>query len=90
MFFNQDNNDRREANEAGVPGVTLVLSRRHIARTDAQGFHSFPSVVAGSHELELLEDDLPLPWRGAGGSSRRVDVYVRDAVAANIPVRKEP
>lgn len=90
VFFDQDNNERREANEAGVPGVTVLLNRRYLARTDGQGFYSFPSVAAGSHELELIEDNVPLPWRGSGAPSRRVEVYVRDTVAANFPVRKEP
>lgn len=89
VFFDQDNNGRREANEGGVANVTVVLDRRYVARTDAQGFYSFPSVAAGSHEIELIQDNLPLPWSSAGSPSRRVDVYVRDTASADLPVQKE-
>lgn len=66
VFFDQDYNGRREAGEGGVANVTLVLDRRYVARTDAQGFYSFPQVVAGPHEIELVQDNLPLPWSSAG------------------------
>ncbi|WP_345539167.1 SdrD B-like domain-containing protein, partial [Variovorax defluvii] len=56
VFFDQDSNGRREASEGGVPGVTVVLDRRYVARTDAQGFYSFAQVAAGPHELELIQD----------------------------------
>ncbi|WP_076999635.1 SdrD B-like domain-containing protein [Variovorax sp. KK3] len=89
VFFDQDNNGRREASEGGVPGVTVVLDRRYVARTDAQGFYSFPQVAAGAHEIELVQDNLPLPWSSAVAPSRRVEVRVRDTVAADFPVQKE-
>jgi hypothetical protein len=89
VFFDQDNNGRREANEGGVASVTVVLDRRYVARTDAQGFYSFPSVAAGSHEIELIQDNLPLPWSSAGSASRRIDVYVRDTASADFPIQKE-
>lgn len=89
VFFDQDNNGRREANEGGVANVTLVLDRRYVARTDAQGFYSFTSVAAGSHEIELIQDNLPLPWSSAGTPSRRVQVYVRDTASADFPIQKE-
>ena len=89
VFFDQDNNGRREASEGGVAGVTILLDHRYVARTDAQGFYDFPSVAGGSHELELVQDDLPLPWSSPGSPSRRVDVYVRDAVSVDFPIQKE-
>jgi hypothetical protein len=89
VFFDQDNNGRREASEGGVPGVVVVLDRRYVARTDAQGFYSFASVAAGKHDIELIQDNLPLPWSAASPASRRVDVFVRDTVAVDFPVQKE-
>jgi hypothetical protein len=68
--------------------VTLVLDRRYVARTDAQGFYSFPQVVAGPHEIELVQDNLPLPW-GSAAPSRRIEVRVRDTATADYPVQKE-
>jgi len=87
VYFDHDNNGRREASEGGVPGVTVVVNRRHVARTDAQGFYSFPAVTGGSHEIELLQDTMPLPWGSADASSRRIDVYVRDIASADFPIR---
>ncbi|VTU20848.1 hypothetical protein H4CHR_00668 [Variovorax sp. PBS-H4] len=89
VFFDQDGNGRREASEGGVANMTVVLDRRYVARTDAQGFYSFPQVVAGSHEIELVQDNLPLPWSSAGAPSRRIEVRVRDTATADYPVQKE-
>jgi hypothetical protein len=89
VFFDQNNNGLREASEGGVGGVTVVLDRHYVARTDAQGLYSFPSVAAGSHEIELVQDNLPLPWSTAGSPSRRVSVYVRDAAVADFPIQKD-
>jgi hypothetical protein len=89
VFFDPDYNGRREASEGGVGNVTLVLDRRYVARTDAQGFYSFPQVAAGPHEIELIQDNLPLPWSSAGAASRRIEVRVRDTATADFPVQKE-
>ncbi|MDP9932008.1 SdrD B-like domain-containing protein [Variovorax paradoxus] len=89
VFFDQNNNGLREASEGGVPGVTVVLDRGYVARTDAQGRYSFPSVAAGSHQIELVQDNLPLPWSSAGSPSRRVNVYVRDAAMTDFPIQKD-
>ncbi|WP_345535750.1 hypothetical protein, partial [Variovorax defluvii] len=66
-----------------------VLDRRYVARTDAQGFYSFAQVAAGPHELELIQDNLPLPWSSAGAASQRTEVRVRDTVSVDFPVQKE-
>jgi hypothetical protein len=89
VFFDQDNNGRREANEGGVAAVTVILDRRYTARTDAQGLFSFPTVAAGNHEIEVVPDNLPLPWSVAGSPSRRVDVFVRDTATVDFPIQKE-
>ncbi|VTU14842.1 hypothetical protein [Variovorax sp. RA8] len=89
VFFDQDNNGRREASEGGVANITVVLDRRYVARTDAQGFYSFPQVVAGPHEIELVQDNLPLPWSSAAAAPRRIEVRVRDTATADFPVQKE-
>ncbi len=88
VFFDQDYSGRREASEGGAGSVTVVLDRRYVVRTDAQGFYSFPSVAAGSHEIELIQDNLPLPWSSAEPAARRIDVYVRDTVVADFAIQK--
>ena len=58
-------NGRREASEGGVPGVTLILDRRFVTRTDAQGRYEFPAVAEGEHVIEVSSDNVPLPWTPA-------------------------
>ncbi|MDB5941589.1 MAG: hypothetical protein JWQ13_1155 [Ramlibacter sp.] len=77
VYLDADNNGRREASEAGVPNVTMVLDGRYVTRTDAQGRYEFPWVVAGEHRVQLQPDNVPLPW----------NPVQRDAVAAHVLVR---
>ena len=89
VFFDQNANGLREANEGGVAGVTVLLDHRYVALTDGQGFYSFPAVAGGIHEIELVQDNLPLPWSSpSGAASRRVDLYLRDTVTADFPVQQ--
>jgi hypothetical protein len=89
VFFDQNNNGQREANEGGVGGVTIVLNGRFSTRTDAQGFYSFPAVAAGTHQIELVPDNLPLPWSNPGPATRRVDVFVRDTTTVDFPIQRD-
>ncbi|MBC7470601.1 MAG: hypothetical protein H7322_14840 [Ramlibacter sp.] len=77
VFFDADNNGRRDASETGVPNVTVVLDRRFVARTDAQGRYEFPWVAAGAHTLQIQSDNVPLPW----------SPVLRDPVPASVVVR---
>ena len=78
VFFDSDSSGRREASESGAANITVVLDRRYVARTDAQGRYEFPWVVAGEHLLQLQTDNIPLPWNPAQ----------REAVAASVLVRR--
>ncbi|SEA71541.1 SdrD B-like domain-containing protein [Variovorax sp. YR216] len=89
VFFDQNGNGVREANEGGVPGVTVVLNGRFVTRTDAQGLYSFPAVAPGNHEIELIPDNLPLPWSNPGPATRRVDVFVRDTTTADFAIQRD-
>jgi hypothetical protein len=46
-------------------------------------------VAAGNQEIELLQDNMPLPWGSAGSPTRRVEVLVRDTATVDFPVRKD-
>ena len=78
VFFDSDSSGRREASESGAANITVVLDRRYVTRTDAQGRYEFPWVVAGEHLLQLQTDNIPLPWNPAQ----------REAVAASVLVRR--
>lgn len=89
VFCDQNNNGMREASESGVPNVTIVLDKRYSTRANAQGFYSFPEVAAGPHQVELVPDNLPLPWAPASREPRNVTVYVRSTVNVDFAVQQE-
>jgi hypothetical protein len=77
VYFDADRNGRRDASEAGVPNITIVLDGRFVARTDPQGRYDFPWVAAGPHLVQIQTDNIPLPW----------SPLLRDAVPVTIGVR---
>jgi hypothetical protein len=88
VFLDEDRNKERSTNEKGVAGVTIVLDRRFAIRTDEQGRFKFPAVAAGTHSLELIPDNVPLPWYAATAGAVNVDVRVRDTSVINFPLQK--
>lgn len=90
VFFDSDNSGRREASEAGVPEVTVRLNGRFITRTDAQGRYEFPAVAAGPHRLEIIPDNVPLPWSPVAQAPRQIEVLVRGRTAIDFALRRDP
>ncbi len=80
---------QREASEGGVPNVTVTLNRRFVARTDAQGYYSFLVVAAGTHQVEVVPDNRPLPWAPAARAHTAVQVYVRGTATANFATQRK-
>jgi hypothetical protein len=78
VYFDQNSNASREANEAGTPGVSVLLDQRYLTRTDAQGYYRFNAVAAGQHQIELVPDNLPLPWVLGSEGPSTVEVRVRE------------
>ena len=89
VFFDADANGRREASEGGVANVTVILDRRYVSRTDAQGHYEFPSVVAGDHLIELSSDNVPLPWSPAAREPLKASVMVRQGTTYDLPVQRD-
>ncbi|MEJ8854885.1 SdrD B-like domain-containing protein [Variovorax robiniae] len=89
VFFDQDGNGQREAGEGGVPNVTVTLDRRYVARTDAQGYYAFPAVAAGSYRIEVVPDNVPLPWAVASRDGVVAQVHVRSTAVADFAVQRE-
>jgi len=58
-------------------------------RTDDQGRFAFDRVAVGAHTLEVLADNLPLPWSLDPAQARRsVRVEVRDRNEIDIPAQR--
>jgi hypothetical protein len=89
VFFDANSNGRREASEGGVPGVTVILDRRYVARTDPQGRYEFPSVVTGNHLIEVSPDNVPLPWSPVARDPLPVNLLVRQVTNVDFPVQRE-
>ncbi len=89
VFFDGDNNGRREASEAGAANITVLLDRRFVTRTDAQGRYEFPWVVAGSHTLQVQADNVPLPWNPVQREAVPVSVLVRQSTTTDFPLQRD-
>lgn len=89
VFFDADANGRREASEAGVPGVSVILDRRYVTRTDGQGRYEFPFVAAGQHLIEVSPDNVPLPWSPTSRDPIKTIVMVRQQTTMDFPVQRD-
>lgn len=89
VYFDADNNGRRDASETGVPNVAVVLDRRFVARTDAQGRYEFPWVAAGAHTLQIQSDNVPLPWSPVLRDPVPVSVVVRSSTTTDFPLQRD-
>lgn len=88
VFFDADNNGRREASEGGVPGVSVILDKRYVTRTDAQGRYEFAYVAAGDHLIEASADNVPLPWSPVERDPVKTIVLVRDVTTQDFAVQR--
>ena len=89
VFFDADGNGQREASEGGVPGITVVLDRKYVTTTDAQGRYSFAYVAAKNHLIEISADNLPLPWNSLLREPVSIDVLVRTVTTQDFAVQRE-
>ena len=89
VFFDTDNNGRREASEGGVPGVTVTLDKRYVTRTDAQGRYEFAYVATGDHLIEASADNVPLPWSPVARDPVKTIVLVRDVTTQDFAVQRD-
>jgi hypothetical protein len=88
VFFDADANDRREASEGGVPNITVILDRRYVTRTDAQGRYEFQAVAEGPHLVEISSDNVPLPWNPLLRSAIHIDINVRETSVYDFAVQR--
>ena len=89
IFYDNNSNGRRDASERGVPEVVVRLNGRFVARTDSQGRYEFPLVAAGMHRIEVVPDNLPLPWNLSIEGPQSVDVRVRRTTTRDFAIRRE-
>lgn len=83
VFFDENGDGVRQANERGAPSVVVLLDERQSAVTDSDGRFQFPLVPAGRHRLRVQVDKVPLPW-GLENEAREVGVEVRTDMRVDI------
>lgn len=62
VYLDTNGDGRLDANDEPARGVTVLLDNRYSVRTDSGGRYEFPLVSTGSHKIEIVSDNLPLPW----------------------------
>jgi SdrD B-like domain len=80
IFLDENGNGKQEASERGAAQITVQLNGRFSVDTDAQGRFEFPYVAAGAHTIQVVSDNLPLPWALAGEGKQTIRVNTRDQV----------
>jgi hypothetical protein len=86
VFFDINRDNSQQANELGVPNVEVLLDGRYRVTTDKEGRFEFPLVATGIHQLTIKLESVPLPWGANQDRVVLVDVPLRGAVKAALPV----
>lgn len=90
VFLDENGDGERSASELPAANVTVLLDGRYAVRTDSQGEFEFPRVAIGAHTIEVVPDNLPLPWFLAeDGESRAIEVRVRDTTRVDVGARRQ-
>lgn len=84
LYLDANDNERREASEAGAANVTILLDGKFSTRTDNLGKFEFPLVAAGTHTISVIADNLPLPYFVSGNEKRQVIVRTRETTLLDI------
>ncbi len=86
VFFDENRDGEQQPQEAGVPGVEVVLDGRFRTTTDSAGRFSFPLVATGVHRVGVRQESVPLPWGAGDAQGWRADVPLRGQATVPIPV----
>ena len=84
VYLDQNDDGFFQPGETGAQGVTLLLDGRFVARTDASGRYEFSEVAAGKHTVEIVPDNLPLPYAPRHSGRIEVEVPVRSTVSLDL------
>jgi hypothetical protein len=84
VYLDNNKNQHQDASETGATNLSVVLDGRYSIQTDAQGKFAFNYVVAGPHTLEVISDNLPLPWQLEGPQKIAVQVHTREITTVNV------
>jgi hypothetical protein len=77
IYLDANENGRMDADEIGAEHITVLLDHKYSVETDAKGRYEFSAVAAGPHKLEVIMDNLPLPWSFVSTAPRDVEIKTR-------------
>ena len=90
VYYDANDNGRRDANEQGAAGLTVILDGRFGARTDKDGRFEFPLLASGPHSITVVPDNLALPYSITGEGKREVIIRTRETTSLDIAASKQP
>ncbi len=62
IFFDENRDGIKQHNEKFARGVRILLDGKYETLTDQKGEYEYTPVYTGAHTIELIIEDLPLPW----------------------------
>ena len=89
VFYDANDNGRRDANEQGAASLTVILDGRFGTRTDKDGKFEFPLLAAGAHAITIIPDNLALPYFIPNEGRREVVIHTRETATLEVAARKE-
>ena len=88
LFLDANDNGNPDANEEAAQNITVILDGKFSTRTNAVGRFEFPLVATGKHSINVVADNLPLPWLVNETGQQTVTVSNRETVYVNIPATR--
>jgi hypothetical protein len=90
VYYDANDNGRRDANEQGAANLTIVLDGRFATRTDKDGRFEFPLLASGPHHVTVVPDNLALPYSIRDEGKREVTIRTRETTSVEIAATKNP
>jgi len=90
VYYDANDNGRRDANEQGAASLTVILDGRFGTRTDKDGKFEFPLLAAGGHSITIIPDNLALPYSIPNEGRREVVIHTRETTTLDVAARKQP
>ncbi len=89
LYLDRNGNGVRDADEAGAPGVTVLLDGGAAMETNVNGEFVFGPVASGEHRLRVNVANVPLPWGLDEERPLSVTVRPRETAIVDIPLVTE-
>ena len=86
VYNDRNGNGQREADEEGLPYVTVVLDDRSV-QTDQQGHFEFDRVIVGRHQFRVPEDKVPANYSLPHGTEWMIEVRQNMVTPLGVPLQ---